>query len=220
MASEMAVDVGEKQERLPVTVSKPIPLEFDLGELFAFDTNPLDPTSYESSREACLKAVARDGAQLLINQILTTVPLKSTPDGVFAELPDPLTALPREKPLPKPKEPTKWDLFAKKKGIVKSNTNSTGKMVYDEATGEWVPKWGYKGKNKAEENQWLVEVNDKKATKPGQDADNPRALSRQERMDRIKKNERQEKKNIKHAAGGAKVLGPKPGSGAGKNRRK
>lgn len=95
----------------PVTVSKPIPLTFDLGELTAFDTNPLDPTSYTSSLETCLFTAARDGAQLLINQFLTTVPLKSTPDGVFAELPDPITPLPREKPLPKPKEPTKWFVF-------------------------------------------------------------------------------------------------------------
>lgn len=92
----------------PVTVSKPIPLTFDLGELTAFDANPLDLTSYTSSLETCLSTAARDGVQLLINQILTTVPLKSTPDGVFAELPDPITPLPREKPLPKPKEPTKW----------------------------------------------------------------------------------------------------------------
>lgn len=92
----------------PVTVAKPIPLEFDLGNLTAFDTNPLDPTAYASNLESCLASTARDTAQLLINQILTSVPLKSTPDGVFAELPDPTTVLPREKPLPKPKEPTKW----------------------------------------------------------------------------------------------------------------
>ncbi|KAF8451520.1 ribosomal biogenesis regulatory protein, partial [Terfezia claveryi] len=182
----------------PVTVSKPIPLAFDLGELTAFDNNPLDPASYISSLETCLSTAARDGAQLLINQILTTASLKSTSDGVFAELPDPITPLPREKPLPKPKEPTKWELFAKKKGISSLRTNSTGKMVYDEATGTWVPKWGYKGSNKAEENQWLVEVDDKKASKAGKDVEefNPRKLSRQERVDRIKKNERQMKKNV------------------------
>jgi len=34
--------------------------------------------------------------------------MKSASDGVYAELPDPVTPLPREKPLPKAKEPTKW----------------------------------------------------------------------------------------------------------------
>lgn len=89
-------------------MAKPIPLEFDLGELTAFDSNPLDRTSYSSDIESCLSSTARDGAQLIINQILTSVSLRSTPDGVLAELPDPITLLPREKPLPKAKEPTKW----------------------------------------------------------------------------------------------------------------
>jgi regulator of ribosome biosynthesis len=35
-------------------------------------------------------------------------------------------------------------------------------MQYDEATGEWVPKWGYKGSNKSGENDWIVEVDVKK----------------------------------------------------------
>ena len=97
-------------------------------------------------------------------------------------------------------------------------------MIYDEATGEWVPKWGYKGKNKAEENQWLVELDDKKVPKKGGDMDNPRALSRQERLDRIKKNERQMKKNLKSQTTGGKLgpLGSRPGGGIkkGKGRKK
>ena len=97
-------------------------------------------------------------------------------------------------------------------------------MIYDEATGEWVPKWGYKGKNKAEENQWLVELDDKKVPKKGRDMDNPRALSRQERLDRIKKNERQMKKNLKSQTTGGKLgpLGSRPGGGIkkGKGRKK
>lgn len=76
-------------------------------------------------------------------------------------LPPPTFPLPREKPLPKPKAPTKWELFAKKKGI-RPKREGTGKMVYDEAKGEWVPKWGYKGKNKEEEQEWIVEVDEKK----------------------------------------------------------
>ena len=88
-------------------------------------------------------------------------------------------------------------------------------MVYDEAAGTWVPKWGYKGSNKAEENQWLVEVDDKKASKVGKDVDefDPRKLSRQERLDRIKKNERQMKKNTagKGSAVGSGSFKPRGG---------
>lgn len=91
-------------------MEKPIPLEFDMGNLCAFDSNPLDPILYAENREKCLQEAARDGAQALINQILTQIPLKNTADGVYAELPAPVTPLPREKPLPKPKDPTKWYL--------------------------------------------------------------------------------------------------------------
>ncbi|KAF3940228.1 hypothetical protein ABW19_dt0205968 [Dactylella cylindrospora] len=205
MATEMDVDEPQK---LPVTVSKPIPLTFDLGHLAAFDTNPLPPLT-PSTLEADLHSTARDAAQLLINQILTTVPMKSTPDGVFAELPEPITQLPREKPVPKPKEPTKWEQFAKKKGIAPKSKD--GKLIYDEATGEWVPKWGYKGANKGVEDDWLVEVDETK-----QDVnDNPRNLSRAERLEKIRKNERQQKKNEKNAA-----LGAAASSKGFKNRRR
>ncbi|KAK4853450.1 hypothetical protein QYF36_009452 [Acer negundo] len=37
----------------------------------------------------------------------------------IVKLPPPTTKLPREKHLPKPKPPTKWELFAQKKGIKK-----------------------------------------------------------------------------------------------------
>jgi len=211
MPTAVTADVPAKRERLVVTVDKPIPFEFDMGNLAAFDTNPIDPETYRTDREACLHAAARDGAQALINQVLTALPLKSTADGVFAELPDPVTPLPREKPVPKPKEPSKWELFAKKKGIAPKQKD--GKLVYDEEKGEWVPKWGYKGRNKAVEEQWLVEVDDHKKGKDGEELD-PRKLSRQERKDAIRLNERQQKKNEKRTT----ALAPRKGSGVGKRK--
>lgn len=120
------------------------------------------------------------------------------------------------------------ELFAKKKGINTAKTNSTGKMVYDEASGEWVPKWGYKGKNKSGEDQWLVEIDDRKAAaavagKKGTgdiDTFDPRKLSRQERVDRVKKNERQMKKNLKGSGtGGSGTFAPRAGGGVSKGGR-
>ncbi|KAI5810801.1 ribosomal biogenesis regulatory protein [Pyronema omphalodes] len=177
-----------------------------MGNLVCFDTNPLDPETYKTDREACLNAVIREGAQAIINQVLTALTLKSTADGVFAELPEPVTPLPREKAIPKPREPTKWELFAKKKGI--TDKPRDGKLVYDEEKQEWVPKWGYKGKNKEVENQWLVEIDDTKKTEDGEEV-NPRKLSREERKRNIKLNERQQKKNAQRsdAALGAKKAG-------------
>lgn len=107
-------------------------------------------------------------------------------------LPAPSFGLPREKPIPADKAPTKWELFAKKKGI--KDKKREGKLVYDDASGEWVPKWGYKGKNKDAENEWLVEVDEKKERETGE-ADDQRATSRADRKERTKRNERKMRAN-------------------------
>lgn len=82
--------------RLPVTVQKPTPYTFDLGLLLAEDPNPLLLTT-TSNLEDDLAATARDGAQSLLNQLLTTCPISSTPSGVLLSLPETSTKLPREK---------------------------------------------------------------------------------------------------------------------------
>lgn len=51
---------------------------------------------------------------------------------------------------------TKWQAFAKAKGIAPKEKKD--KMVYDEEKQEWVPRWGFKGKNRDAEGQWLHEV--------------------------------------------------------------
>jgi hypothetical protein len=82
--------------KLPVTVQKPTPYTFDLGLLIANDPNPL-LTPTPSTLEADLAATARDGAQALLNQLLGTCPIASTPNGVLLSLPAIETRLPREK---------------------------------------------------------------------------------------------------------------------------
>ncbi|ODQ50922.1 ribosomal biogenesis regulatory protein [Saitoella complicata NRRL Y-17804] len=196
----MAPAASEKPQ-FPVTVDLPIPAEYDMGNLLVMNPNPLPPTS-PSSLEQTLLQTTRDGAQLLINQILS-LPMSATQDGVFAALPDAVTLLPREKPLPKPKEETRWERFARQKGIAPKKRE--GKMVYDEATGEWVPKWGYGGKNKDSENDWLVEVNEK--TPGGEGGDDVRGAVRKERKERVKKNEMQQERNMREGAAKAKAAG-------------
>jgi regulator of ribosome biosynthesis len=175
-----------------VTVNKPTPFTFDLGNLLANDPNPLP----RDADEAVLKDTARDAAQALINQLLSTCEVKSTSDGVHLVLPAATTPLPREKPIPAEKPPTKWELFAKKKGI--KDKKREGKMVYDEASGDWVPKWGYKGKNKDGDNEWLVEVDEKKERETGE-AGNQRADNRRERKERVRRNERKQRANERNA---------------------
>ncbi|OJD11681.1 hypothetical protein AJ78_07596 [Emergomyces pasteurianus Ep9510] len=211
-----------KPEKLPITVEKPTPYTFDLGHLLALDPNPLtlpnNTTSTSSTNSASLNAAltrtARDGAQSLLNQLLTTCPITATPrDGILLSLPPRTTLLPRFKPLPTVKQPTKWELFARKKGIGKYNKKlgSGGgsaeaerrkKLVYDEASGEWVPKWGYKGKNKHGENDWLVEVDEKMWKKEeglSKEGKGVRGEGRRERVERIKRNERRMRANERRA---------------------
>ncbi|CAI7606249.1 unnamed protein product [Penicillium pancosmium] len=200
-----------KPEKLPITVSKPTPYTFDLGNILANDPNPLDLPASENL-ETSLQAIARDGTQSLLNQLLTTCQITSTAaNGVLLNLPAPQTETPRHKPLPTPKPPTKWELFARKKGIGKYNTKPGAtladkerrkNLVYDEASGEWVPKWGYKGKNKDSDNQWLVEVNEKDWKKEEDAAakgSNIRGMSRTERKEKIKRNERKMRANDRKA---------------------
>jgi regulator of ribosome biosynthesis len=176
-----------------VSVHKLIPYTFDLGNLLCNDANPLP----DSPTAADLSAIARDCAQALINQLLTTGSFTaSKADGVLLALPAPTTPLPREKPLPAEKQETRWERFARKKGI-KDRKRGEGKLVYDEAKGEWVPGWGYKGKNKGEEGQWLVEVDERKerALAEGGEGKTVRGEDRRQRVERGKRNERKMRAN-------------------------
>ncbi|KAL8957383.1 MAG: hypothetical protein Q9193_005326 [Seirophora villosa] len=174
-----------------VTVTKPIPYTFDLGNLLVNDPNPLPP----HPSDAHLSATARDCAQALINQLLTTCPITSSVDGVHMTLPPPTTPLPREKPLPAVKEKTKWEKFAEKKGI--KDKKKEGKMVFDEETQEWVPKWGYKGRNKEGEQDWIVEIDERKEKKKEGKGDDGGigAEGRRERKEKVRRNERKQRAN-------------------------
>ncbi len=72
-------------------------------------------------------------------------------------------------------------------------------MVYDEATGEWVPKWGYKGKNKQGEGDWIVEVDEKKEREGKEGRGVGKNPGRAERMERIRRAERKARANSRKA---------------------
>lgn len=60
--------------------------------------------------------------------------------GRVAQLPAPSTPLPRAKPLPVPRPPTKWETFAAQKGIVKKKRS---KLTFDEGEQTWKRRYGY-----------------------------------------------------------------------------
>jgi regulator of ribosome biosynthesis len=176
--------------RSEVAVTKPIPYTFDIGNLLLNDANPVP----SNPSPVTLLETGRDCAQALINQLLTVLPITSSEGGVYITLPTPSTPMPREKSIPKEKEPTKWERFAAKKGIQAKKRD--GKLIFDEASGEWVPRYGYKGANKAGENDWLVEVDMDKEKRTGEAGD-ARREKRAERMEKMKRQDRKMRANQK-----------------------
>ncbi|CAG8484497.1 3181_t:CDS:2 [Paraglomus occultum] len=204
---DVSTQLEVKQQSL--TVEKAVPLEFDLALLAGFDINSLDEDRLRQKTDEYLKEYSRDGTQLIINEIFK-LPTDSTEDGTFAELPDQITKIPREKPdfaytlssfyllinhVPKPKPLTRWEKFAKLKGI---QNRKKSRKVFDEATGDWVPRWGYKGANDDGINNWLIPV--------PQNADpyeDQFAKRRADKKERVRKNATRHMRNLEEAARGA-----------------
>ncbi|SCV67725.1 BQ2448_5336 [Microbotryum intermedium] len=205
------MDVSELLEatssrQLAIQVPKEIPVEIDLGLMAILDPNPIEDEVYKMDREQTLLSHARDGIQLLVNGIWNQ-PTRLVDDGVLADLPPISTELPREKPLPKAKAMTKWQAFATAKGIAPKPKKD--RMVFDEEKQDWVPRWGYKGKNKELEDQWITEVPDGAGQsclsleRNRYNSFDPVANSNQERAARKAKNETQRLKNMQRAAANA-----------------
>lgn len=188
--------MSTEKTKLPVAVEKPTPYIFDLGNLVASDANPteIDPSDVEGS----LAAVARDGAQALVNQLLTTCALSTTKDGVLISLPEPVTRLPREKPVPEAKAPTKWERFAAKKGIKPKTREQRRNLAFDDQSGEWRRKWGFGGLNKKGQDDPIVEV-DMRAERERKEGTTVRGDSRRERKENLRRNERKQRKNARQA---------------------
>ena len=76
--------------------------------------------------------MARENTQILFNSIWG-LPTERVEEVVVAKFPPPTTRLPREKPVPVPKEPTKWEKYAKEKGEKKANWLDHWSLSFDKA---------------------------------------------------------------------------------------
>jgi len=117
---------------------------------------PLDPirgASLEVNEEYLLSK-ANDGCTELIRS-LWALPTEVSDAGPLVTLPtyDEIR-LPRAMPPPPPKQETKWEKFAKAKGIP-LNKEKRSRKVWDEATGSWMFRHGYEKANK-KENEWPI----------------------------------------------------------------
>ncbi|KAL3700703.1 hypothetical protein R1sor_018725 [Riccia sorocarpa] len=152
------------QEQADMSVSNLSAVRVEPADLYAIDLGNLmvfDPRATISSADECL-VKARDLVQAL-NDKLYDLPATIDKVGRIVTLPPPSTRLPREKPIPKPRPPTKWEVFAQKKGITKRKRS---KLEYDEQTDEWRRRHGYKRVNDENEIPW---IDAKDTDAPGED---------------------------------------------------
>lgn len=188
-------EILEKEQRKadkykPITVEKHLELEIDLGSLLASDTNDLDAKLLEKDRDSYLESLTRDNTQLLLNKVWE-LPTERIDEAIVVKLPDLKTVIPRAKPVPKPKPLTKWQEFAKSKGITKKKKD---KVKWDEQLQKWVPLYGFKRAAAEKEKDWLIEV--PQNLNPMTDMFEKKAS---EKSEKVAKNELQRLKNIARA---------------------
>ncbi|XP_060099666.1 ribosome biogenesis regulatory protein homolog [Heteronotia binoei] len=180
-----------------VTVHKELDLEFDAGNLLVVDKNPVSRALAREgkAREDLLRALARDNTQLLVGQ-LWALPAERAEGGagpVVVKLPEPSTRLPREKPLPKPRPLTRWEQFARLKGI-RPTRKKRGTLVWDEAAKEWRRRWGYRRAGTDPKRDWALEV-----PETADPLEDQFAKRRQEKRERVARNELNRLRNLARA---------------------
>ncbi|KAL4304082.1 hypothetical protein GQ457_10G003290 [Hibiscus cannabinus] len=168
------------------------PFQVDVGNLLAF--NPFHNfSSLPASRDELVKECLEEGTKLIqaVADSLFNLPSTEDVDGPLVKLPPPTTKLPREKHLPKPKPPTKWEEFAKKKGIKKRKKD---KVVWDEQTGTWKRRFGY---DRVNDDKDIPIIEAKMTNEPGED---PFAKRQDDKKKRVEKQEKNRLQNLKQAA--------------------
>ena len=230
----------------PIAYKDASNVAMDIGLLAVFDGAPLAPFA-AGGFEDTLRAAAQDNAQLLIKTLFelpverdpeagklvrralaghthttdhfshTLAPFRPSRFSRQAILPARNLTLPREKPPPEPKAPTRWEKFAAEKGIAKKGKRS--RLAFDTATGEDAPRFGYK-RSRDPASDWLYEL--KGGDAPDVDHLERRALEKQRRvvnnqMSQASNLERaaREKEGRKGAAGGASLFGFSVDGGGG-----
>eukprot|EP00250_Pteridium_aquilinum_P033836 c6447_g1_i1 orf=133-1173(+) len=164
----------------------------DVGNLLVADGRNAAITSSSSKEEIKRECLAR-GEQALqaLAEKLFNLPSTADKTGRLVQLPPPTIQLPREKPLPKPRPPTKWEMFAQKKGIQKRKRS---KLEYDEQNQEWRRRYGYK---RVGDERDIPIIDAKSTDELGSD---PFAQRRAEKKSRVGKETKNQLENLKRAA--------------------
>jgi regulator of ribosome biosynthesis len=137
---------------LPLTADQ-LCIKVDVGNMSAFNPRPVNTKELKSNQDEYLLEHSCQSVQMIVNQLFK-LPAQPVDDVIVVKLPKG-SILPREKSLPKTKAETKWEKYAKLKGIKKVKKP---RKVYDEIKKEWRPTYGYKRKDDVTKD-WLIEIN-------------------------------------------------------------
>jgi len=188
--SKIHNEKGDASNR--IKVDKLIDPQFSSKNLTLHDTNGIDNALLrdDNRREEYLLNLARGNTQYLINA-LCCLPREPGAGGggeMVIRLADDSQQLPREKPVPVPKPLTKWEKFAKEKGIRKKKKE---KSTWDDILQRWVPNYGYRRAAAEKQRDWLLEV-------PGNVDPNTDMFAKKEqaKKERVARNEYQRLRNI------------------------
>jgi len=192
----VALEETQKSKLHSATVEKADDLQYDIGNLYALDIQPIDVSAFRKNPERFLREYNRENVQLLFNRIFA-LPVG---DDAVATLPAGTLPIPRAKPIPKERAKTRWDQYRALKGI---QTRKRDRMVWDDEKQQWKPRWGASRVNSIDD-QWVMEA------KEGQDTgvEDPFLKMKQDKKKRVTKNQKNQLKNVKRAAG--KSAAPNP----------
>jgi hypothetical protein len=73
-------------------------LIYDVGNMMAIDTHPIDISEYNKNKIEYIKNYSTENVQLLLNKIYD-LPIDEDSLGKYIELPNRISILPREKPV-------------------------------------------------------------------------------------------------------------------------
>lgn len=184
-------NITERQKRLEAITDVEKNLTIDVGNLTAWDPDSIVLPKAGPKREEYFKQLAREDVQVIVNKLYEMHETEVVEGERVLKLPDGTTILPRAKSVPEPKPPTKWERFAKDKGIKSKSSKSREKKNWDDTTQKWVPRYGYnKVKNDASKD-WLIEIPDQ--ADPNVDYF---AQKKEQKKERIAKNKFQQLRNV------------------------
>lgn len=127
-----------------------LPITYDVGNLVVFDPNNVASVDDEDTmREHCRAMIGG-----LMERLLALPPVNHLESQSLRALPKPATALPRALPIPAAKPLTKWEKFAKRRGIQK---RKKGALKFDDASEEWMARHGKRSAKNAHSkvNNWI-----------------------------------------------------------------